>query len=145
MSCQKNYSNLDNYNIMQPGYIQLPSPMITINPTFGLNGNYELYHGTCPTGNNYFTVCAAYRNTCGPGNSKCRPEIPGGKPVVPTFDPQNCCNIDKNHPDTGYYCKDSSSSFKMNGQGYSCASQSDYNNASPGTCTQVTNCSPSNN
>ena len=73
MSCQKNYSNLDNYNIMPAGYIQLPSPLISYVPTFGLSGNYELYHNRCPTGSNYFQVCAAYPNSCGSGNKKCKP------------------------------------------------------------------------
>jgi hypothetical protein len=78
MSCQKNYSNLDNYNIMPPGYIQLPTSNFAVVPTFGLSGNYELYHNTCPTGQNYFTMCAAYRNSCGPGNTKCKPDMPNG-------------------------------------------------------------------
>lgn len=125
MSCPKNYSTFDKYNIMSPGYIQLPSPQISYVPTFGLSGNYELYHGTCPTGNNYFQVCAAYRNTCGPGNSKCRPEIPGGlTPIQPTFDKANCWN-----KSAGYVCKDESSDL-----GYSCGD-------TPGpSCQPAPNC-----
>jgi hypothetical protein len=104
--CDRNYSTLGNYNNMPPGFIQLPSPQVSVIPTFGLSGNYNLYNGTCPTGNSYFTVCAAYPNTCGSGRGKCAgPSMPlgancasQGMKTCPSTGPSICYNMDDKCP-----------------------------------------------